>query len=149
MRSHELYKSWLAAYAEGKLSGPQSKRLEAHLQNCPGCRAELEGFKELEGIMAKLKYPEPPDEVWERYWSGVYNRLERGIGWILTSLGAIILGLYGAFKLVEGLVKDPTVAVVVKIGLLLLVGGLVVLLVSIVRERIFMHRRDRYKEVMK
>ncbi len=97
-----------------------------------------------------MKYKEPPDEVWERYWSKVYNRLERGLGWILTSIGAISLLFYGGFKAIESLIKDPTLAVFLKVAILVLLAGVVILLVSVVRERIFVYKKDKYaKEVKK
>jgi hypothetical protein len=39
------------------------------------------------------------------------------------------------------------VSVLLKAGLLALLGGLVVLFVSVLRERIFIWGRDRYKDV--
>ena len=39
--------------------------------------------------MSKVEHKKPPKEVWKFYWVSVYNRLERRIGWILLSIGAI------------------------------------------------------------
>ena len=36
-----------------------------------------------------------------------------------------------------------------KVGILVFLAGIVILLVSIIRERIFIRRRERYKEVEK
>jgi len=88
-----------------------------------------------------MKYKEPSDEVWERYWSKVYNRLERGLGWILTSIGAMILLFYGGFKAVESLIKNPTLTIFLKVAILVLLAGVVILFVSVVRERILPTRR--------
>lgn len=33
-----------------------------------------------------MKHRERSEEVGEKYWSKVYDRLERGLGWIFTSL---------------------------------------------------------------
>jgi hypothetical protein len=87
--------------------------------------------------------------VWEIYWTSVYNRLERRIGWILLSLGVMILLFFGGYKAIEGIIQDPTTPLILKVGILVLLGGLVVLLVSIIRERIFVRKRERYKEVKK
>ena len=96
-----------------------------------------------------MKYKEPPDEARENYWSRVYNRLERGLSWILISIGAMILLFYGGFKAVESLVKDPTVAILLKVAILLLLAGLIVLFVSVVRERIFTYKKDKYAKEVK
>ncbi len=52
-------------------------------------------MKEFEEVMSKVKLKKPPEEAWQLYWASVYNRLERRVGWILLSIGAIILGFYG------------------------------------------------------
>ena len=102
-----------------------------------------------EEVMDKMELRKPPKEVWQVYWSSVYNRLERRFGWILFSIGAIILLFYGGYKAIEGLIQDPTIPLILKVGILGLLAGLVVLLVSIGRERIFVRQRERYKEVEK
>lgn len=95
-----------------------------------------------------MKFRDPSDEAWRNYWTRVYNKMERGIGWIFTSIGAIVLLAYGSFRAIESFVRDPGVELAVKIGTLALIFGLVVLFVSVVRERIFTYRTDKYsKEV--
>ena len=134
---------------DDELSDEEKKALELHLSKCPECSHELKEFKKMKEVMQTMKYKEPPDEVWERYWTGIYNRLERGFGWILLSIGAIILLFYGGFKLVENLVKDPTVAIIAKVGILAALAGVVILLVSVIRERVFTYKTDKYAREVK
>ena len=54
--------------------------------------------------MVKLK--EPSDVELQRYWSSVYNRLERGLAWILVSAGMVILLGWGAWEFVRAMVQD-------------------------------------------
>ncbi len=97
-----------------------------------------------------MKYKEPPDEACEKYWSKVYNRLERGLSWILISIGVMALLFYGGFKVVESLVKDSRVAVFLKVAIAVIIpGGLVILFVSVIRERIFTYKKDRYAKEVK
>ncbi len=96
-----------------------------------------------------MKYKEPPDEVWEKYWSKVYNRLERGLSWILISIGAMTLLFYAGFKAVESLVRDPAIAILLKVAVLVLLAGVVILFVSVVRGRIFTYKKDRYAKEVK
>ena len=101
----------------------------------------------LKQITDEVTLAKPEDEVWEQYWGGVYNRIERGVGWILFSIAAILLIIYGGFKVIEELVKDPTVDVILKAGLLVMIAGLAVLFVSVLRERLYFWKKDRYKNV--
>lgn len=83
------------------------------------------------------------------YWSSMYVRLERSIGWILIFIGALILLIYGSYKIVESLVLDLSITLLQKIGFLVMIGGLVILLVSSIREQLFVHKRERYKDIYK
>jgi predicted anti-sigma-YlaC factor YlaD len=145
--NHRKYQEWISAYFDGELTPEQKTELEQHLQECPECRSEFEEVQRFESLMAKVSLPQPSKEVWTMYWTSVYNRLERKIGWLLLSLGSIILLFFGAYNLVEELIKDPHLPLLVKIGILSFLGGVVVLLVSFLRERLFLRKRERYKEV--
>ena len=90
---------------------------------------------------------EPEDRIWQEYWGGIYNRIERGLGWILLSVAGIVLIICGGFKAIEEIIKNPDVELIFKVGLLVLLAGLAILFVSVLRERIFFWTRDRYKNV--
>ena len=91
-----------------------------------------------------IHFKEPTDAELDRYWSSVYNRLERSLGWILFSLGAIVVLSWTAFLVLEELLGDPEISLLLKIGVVSLVIGLVVLFVSLVRERLTIRKTDKY-----
>ena len=90
---------------------------------------------------------EPADEVWDGYWESAYNRVERGIGWILLSVGTIVLGGYAFWQFLLDVIGDPSMHWMLKGALLALAFGFVVLLVSVLRQRLFARRSDPYREV--
>lgn len=150
MNSHEKYKILMMKYMEGEITEDEKYEFEEHIKTCRECNEEVQEFQKLKEVMKGMRYKKPPDEIWKTYWSRVYNRIERGLGWIFTSIGAIILLIYGGFKGVEGLIKDPGVAIIAKIGILSGIAGLAILFVSVLRERIFISKSDKYsKEVQK
>lgn len=140
-------KNLMMGYLDDELEDEQKKAFEEHLGGCDDCRKELQEFRLLKQITDEVALAEPEDEVWEQYWGGVYNRIERGVGWILFSIAAILLIIYGGFKVIEEVVKDPTVDVILKAGLLVMIAGLAVLFVSVLRERLYFWKKDRYKDV--
>lgn len=142
--SCEQYKSMITAHVDGELSGEQIDELQRHLFTCESCKRELADVTALKEALDMIRFTEPTDAELDRYWRGIYNRLERGAGWVLLSLGAIVLLCYGGFKLVEEIVRDPTVAWVVKGAVLALVFGAVILFVSLLRERLAVRKSDRY-----
>ena len=147
--NHQKIKELISSYNDGELNQEQKKKVEKHLEDCPECRKELEEMRKFEEVMSQMELKKPPGEVWKRYWASVYNRLERRIGWILLSIGAMIILFFGGYKMVEGIIADPSTTLLLKVGILSALGGIVVLLVSILREQIFVRKRERYKEVEK
>lgn len=143
----ENYKNLLMGYLDEELSEAEKNRLEEHLKECSACTAELEEFRKLKRITDEVTLVEPEDKIWRVYWSNVYNRAERCLGWILFSVAAILLLIYGGFKCIEQICQDPTVSILLKIGLLVMIAGLSILLVSVLRERLYFYKKDRYKDV--
>jgi hypothetical protein len=141
------YKNLMMGYLDNELDAEQQKTLQQHLESCPECRAELEEFTQLKQITDDAALRQPEDVLWRQYWGGVYNRIERGAGWVLFSAASILLLIYGGFKLIESLVKDPTVDIILKAGVVVLIAGLAILFVSVLRERIYFRKKDRYKNV--
>ncbi|UCD63791.1 MAG: zf-HC2 domain-containing protein [Candidatus Zixiibacteriota bacterium] len=137
----------LAGYVDGELSDEERRAFEELLQQDSELRAELEEFRKLKEVTGMVRYADLPEEVWENYWHNLYRKLERGIGWILFSVGAIILLTFGLYQFVSALYSDPQVPLLVKVGVTALGLGGVVLLVSFGRQRLFAYRRDRYREV--
>ena len=141
------HKDFMMAYLDNELDDQQKRAFEEHLAGCPDCTRDMAQFRKLKQMTDSVAFVEPEDRVWEQYWGNIYNRIERGMGWILFSVAAIALLIYGGFQLIEEIIEDPTLGTLLKIGLFALLGGLVILLVSVVRERMYFWSRDRYRDV--
>jgi hypothetical protein len=146
---NEDFRELLAGYVDGELSEEQRQAFEAELARNPELQSELKEFRRLKEVTGMARYADLPDEVWETYWQSLYRKLERGVGWILLSVGAVILLGFGLYELFRGLYANPEAPLWLKVGLSALAAGGVFLLVSYARERLFAYNRDRYKEVMR
>jgi predicted anti-sigma-YlaC factor YlaD len=146
MTCHD-YKDLLMGYLDNELSDEQRNRFEEHLAGCPECAGELKEFQKLKAITDEVTLVEPEDRIWQDYWTGVYNRIERSIGWLIFSVAAILLAIYGGFRLIETIITDATVGMLLKLGLLALIVGLAILFVSALRERMYFWSKDRYRNV--
>ncbi|NQT04344.1 MAG: zf-HC2 domain-containing protein [Planctomycetes bacterium] len=146
MTCHD-YKDLMMGYLDNELNNEQKHQFEEHLTGCSECKAELKEFRKLKAITDEVTLVEPEDKIWQDYWGGVYNRIERSIGWIVFSVSAILLVIYGGFKLIEEIITDATVGILLKAGLLVLIAGLAILLVSVSRERLHFWQKDRYRNV--
>ncbi len=145
--TEDTYKPLLMGYLDGELTELERQRVEAHLLDCEECKTELLEFGRLKEVTQNMHVFVPDDKYWEEYWSHVYNRLERKIGWILTSIGIILLASYALYDLVLSVFVKNNIPLAVRIGLLALVAGFCTLLVSVIRERIFLAKSDKYERI--
>jgi anti-sigma-K factor RskA len=68
--SHEEASDLLGAYALHAVDADEVIQIEEHLDTCPRCRAELDGFREVAGALGN-SVAEPPEGL----WSGIVSRL--------------------------------------------------------------------------
>ena len=143
----------LSAYVDGELDAASVARIEAHLAlpeaESGWARAEIEKLGRLKQLTGQMRLKEPPAEEWEAFWASVYNRTERSLGWLLLAVGAVILGAWALLQAVTALLGSTDLPLYLKGGIFVLAAGLLVLLVSVVRERLYRHRRTRYKDVIR
>ncbi len=145
--SCDKYKEMLMGYLDGELSDDQSREIEKHLNECTGCSEELGQFRKLKEITDDISLNEPEDRIFDQYWSSVYNRTERRIGWILLSVSGMVLAICLGFMAIEAIVRDHTISIVLKSGLLVFYASLVILFFSVLREKLYFRKKDRYKDV--
>jgi len=143
----ERFQTLLMKAVDGELNSDEQTEFEEFVSNDADCRQEWQQMKKLKEVTNSMNFKSLPTEVWDNYWVNVYNRLERGLAWILFSIGAIILLTYSGFKAVESIIADPQLAGILKAAILMVIGGSVILLVSVVREKLFTRKSDPYKEV--
>lgn len=87
------------------------------------------------------------DAALDRFWLGVYSRLERGLAWILVSVSAALLLGYWAYEFAAVFLADAEVPVIVRVGAAGLLLGLLLLLLGLVRERIRARAADPFRRV--
>jgi anti-sigma factor RsiW len=70
MITHDEASELLGAYALDAVDGEEHTRLEEHLEQCPRCRAELDGLREVAAALGNSVEPLP-----EGLWSNIASRL--------------------------------------------------------------------------
>ena len=145
----ERVRHLMMAEVDEEISGEGRRELELALEENPDLREELETFHRLKEVTDTMTPLKPPEETWDTYWEDVYRRLERGIGWVLVSLGTVTAGTWALWNAVSELIRDTTMPGYVRWGLLALIAGFVILFVSVVRERLFTRKDDPYKDVVR
>jgi hypothetical protein len=135
-------------YFDNELTSDEKSEFDSLLLD-ENLRNEFEEQKRVKEVLDKMKLKNPSVEIWDKYWLGVYNKVERGIAWIAISIGVLILIVYGSIEAVENFLADTQTPGIVKLGISALVIGGLILLFSVIREKLFIGTRDKYKEVQR
>ncbi len=135
-------------YFDKDLSEEERRELERLALKDKNIAKELKEMDKLKEAIDMLK-PVDPEKDWEEYWSSLYNKLERGIGWIILSIGAILTLTFFGFQFIKELIQDPQIALYAKVGLIALILGIAILFVSVLRERITLYKTDKYSKEVK
>jgi anti-sigma factor RsiW len=146
---HSRDAAWLMGYAEGELEPAQAAAVATHLEKCADCRAAVDRFRRETRVLSGIRLREAPPEPWEEFWRSSYNRLERGAAWVVLAFGATVLAAWGLYHGVAALLRAETIPAWIRIGILAVGLGLLLLLGSVVRERLYAERRTRYKQVVR
>lgn len=139
----------MMAVLDGECTDGDRRELEAQLTRRPDLRAEWNRLRRVKEVTVNMEIARPPEEVWDLYRRSVLHRTERGIAWVLIAVGAGILATVALWAaLEEWLSAQVPVLVRLASGALMIGGAL--LLVSVLRERWVLARRDPYsKEVIR
>lgn len=143
----ERFQQLLMGAVDQELSAAEQEEFETLLQQNSDFKEEWTKFKSMKEVLITMKFKNLPEKTWDNYWLNVFNRLERGLAWILVSVGSVILITFGLFKAVEEMFQDQHLILIVKVAIIAVLAGLVILLVSVIREKLIVRRSDPYKEV--
>ncbi len=139
----------LSAYVDDELDPEDAARIEAHLAENEDTRREVERLRRFNQVTGSLRLKEAPPEQWEGFWSSFHNRNERHLGWLLLTLGVIVVGGWTLINLLKALIHTDAFPLYVKGGIFAAAAGVLVLIISVVRERIHKRARTRYKDVIR
>lgn len=146
----ERVQQLMMAALDGEISTEDQRELDALIVAHPDVAHEWRRFQRLKEVTTGMSLRTPPEETWDRYWQGTYRRAERGIAWLLVSIGAIVLFSYWAWHAVLTFLEPGTEPLGIRLAIAALTIGLVILAVSVIREKIFTNRHDPYqKEVIR
>lgn len=140
----------MMAALDGECTPAERQALDALLAAHPELAAEWAQLVRVKEVMSGMSLKRPPEEIWDGFRASVLHRTERTIAWTLIAAGAVVLGVWLAWEWIDRFAADATVPTAIKLAVGALIAGGVLLLVSVVRERLFLRRRDPYsREVIR
>ncbi len=138
-----LIEEMLTGYLDGELTQQDRQRVEVHVDGCANCRETMIELGEIRKGIGRLQDPEPTNEQRSRMMRITVTKTSRGLGWLLGIAGGLILVGYAAYEFAT----DDSVEALVKVATAGAVGGLALLLLSVLIDRLRARKSDRYKDV--
>lgn len=130
-------------FLDSEMTEAEKQAYEKHVQTCPDCHKELKELGRIVELTDELRFKPPDDEFWEGYWESIYRRAERGTGFVMLVIGIIGILIYGIVRAVT----SPKFFSYEGISVTVILVGLIVIFISVVRERYHESKSDPYKGV--
>ena len=133
----------LSGYIDGELTQQERQRVEVHCADCAQCARELEELRALRETIGAAKLSQFGEDTWRETMADSSVKAARGIGWLLLIGGVLACaGIAGLAFL-----TDPSIELRAKLIAGAIYGGLGILFISVLRQRLIERKTDKYKDV--
>ena len=135
---------WLNARSDGECSPAQEGWLAEHLQGCAPCSFEWAELERMRLAFEHARLREPADFEREALSKALGPRLLETAGWSLFVAGALVLAIFAAMEMFDNdgsLLQHLAVAAVL--------GGLLMIFLRVLLERLRVQKRDPYRDVQR
>lgn len=133
----------LSGFVDGELTQQQRQLVTIHCNDCEQCQKDLDELRVLRERIAGSKLSEIGEDKWRESMPEPTVQNTRSLGWILF-LGGLLVG---ASIAVFGFLSDDEISTGMKLLIGAIYGGLGLLFVSVLRQRLIERKTDKYKDV--
>ena len=130
----------LMRYLDGEMPPEERTRIEKELASSTELQRELAMYRNLKSGIQGLRFHPATYRV--SVWDQVNTRINRPIGWILLVVGAVVWMSYGAYVF-----ATSTISPWEKLGSGAVAIGILMLLASVIWERLREWETDPYRNV--
>jgi len=134
----------LSGYIDDELTQQESQRVKLHLDRCTDCSKELEEILLLQSRIGTATLSNVSQDKWRETMDDVTVKASRGIGWLLFIGGLLVAAGFAIFQFLLIAGSLPLVAKVIVGGIY---GGIFLVFISVLRQRLIERKTDRYKDV--
>lgn len=133
------------AYVDGELDPARRSAFEERLNTERSLALEVAELERLAVLARQVTPPEPMDSEWRRLAADPVQRAGLPLGFLASALGAIGLFLWG----IVAILVDPSLELLPKIFLTLLLLGLLLVFLLVARARLRTLPFDPYRDVQR
>lgn len=144
LRIDEHVGELLSGFIDGELTQQDRQRVQIHIDSCEKCSADVDELRLLRQTVGKARLSSLDDDVWRETMDDTMVKASRGIGWLLV-VGAVLLGAgLGVYELVT---SPSSMSLLEKLIVGGIYGGMLLIFISVLRQRLIERKTDRYKGV--
>jgi hypothetical protein len=146
----ERARALMMAALDDEISESERAELKTLIAAAPDLDAEWRRLTRVKEVTRGMTLQPVPEEAWDRYWASVYARAERGLAWMLVSVSTVVLAAYAVWEAVRAFLADTSEPLFVRVAIAALALGGLILVLSVVREKFWLSRKDPYqKEIIR
>ena len=134
----------LSGYLDGELTQQEHQRVRVLCETNASYREKLEELRALREQLGQMSFGTHDANQWRENMNDIPTRTTRGLGWLLLIGGALIAAGVGV---VEFLRTVDELGLIERLIIGGIYGGLLLLFVSVLRQRLIERKKDKYKDV--
>ena len=134
----------LSGYIDGELTQQDRQRVRVHCERCDECRALLDELTELRARIGNARLSDVDQDRWRETMDDTTVKATRGIGWLLL-IGGALIGI--GVGVIEILSSESSLSLIEKLIVGGIYGGLLLIFISVLRQRLIERKTDKYKDV--
>lgn len=142
---HEEILGMLSAYLDGELTQADDQRVSLYLEQNPEAREAYEEMRQLQQLTANIRFGDPAEEALDAMEQTLSVQAPRRFGWLLIILGIATWLLYAVVLAL----RNPRWPTLPELLTGAIVVGVVLLFLSVLRQRLLERPLDRYRKVRK
>ena len=142
---HERILGMISPYLDGELTQADGQRVRLYLEENEEARQAFREMQELQQLTSTMKFRDPSEEVMEALETRLSVQAPRRFGWGLVIIGLVAWTIYAAVLFI----RNPRMPTLPELFGGAVITGLVMLFVSVLRQRVLERPHDRYRKVRK
>jgi predicted anti-sigma-YlaC factor YlaD len=133
----------ISAYLDGELTQADAQRLRLHLEDCRDCARTHQELRLLKEQMGQLSYPNADAEMLKLLEHDAVSLLGKWSGWLLLLIPGLVLAAYGLYEFYSE--TGELILIKVLFGAFQL--GMLILFITVLRQRLLTYKKDKYRNV--
>ena len=137
----------LSGYVDRELTQSDRQRVELILEDCKECDRAFQEIRQLRQGVRSISY----EQLSEMEKITMSRKAESSnwatLGQLMMIIPMVLLYGMGSFYIVAGVFREPDTPLWLKIGLPCLIGGLAIMVFTVLFQRMKVVKTDKYKDV--